>query len=113
MGAAVQRLVASGTLLPEEADLLVVLPDRSSVVVGWLAAFWEEVLGRSSEVACAAAFEKKTVDNGRYSLVFGKLAAARDAINLCHMCNPPPPPTPRTPRARDVRHAGAHHAGAC
>ena len=58
------------------------MPDRAAVVVGWLGAFFEEVLGRNSDLACAQAFAKDSVANGRYLVVFSKLAAARDAIGL-------------------------------
>lgn len=83
---AVRGLVGAGTLLEEEVDVLERLPDRSSIVVGWLAAFWEEVLGKQSTLECSRVIERQpSVNSGRYTTVFGKLGAARDAIALCHM----------------------------
>jgi hypothetical protein len=86
VGAAVKRLVNSGTLLPEEAEMLADLPCRPQVVLGWLALFWEEMIGRKSTLACADAFRSAPVpvQNGRFSVIFGHLKAARDAISMCN-----------------------------
>lgn len=82
---AVRAMVGAGTLLPEEADVLEHMPNKAEVALSWLAAFWEEVLGKSSSLECATAFS--TPNAGRYALVFGKLAAAKDAISLTHFYN--------------------------
>lgn len=83
MAKAVRGLVGAGTLLPEEADVLDHMPDKSAVVVGWLGAFWEEVLGRSSNLECATAFSDPRVAAGRYTVIFDKLSSAKNAIELC------------------------------
>lgn len=81
--AAVRAMEDCGTLLPEEVAVLEHLPVRSAVVVSWLAAFFERVMDKDSGLACSAFY--RTSDNGRFSIIYGQLFAARNAISLCHM----------------------------
>lgn len=80
---AVGALVDSGTLSAEEVLVLQQMAVKSGVVISWLAAFWEKVLDPNSGLA-ASQFNRNC-DNGRYSIIYGQLFAARNSISLCHM----------------------------
>ena len=80
---AVRGLAASGTLKPEEVAVLEHLPVRSAVVVSWIAAFFDKVMDPNGGLACTHA--ARNADNGRYSVLFGQVFAARNAISMCHM----------------------------
>lgn len=76
-------LVAQNLLTQEEADALVGLPAKTSAVLGWHARFWERVMDQKSGLKASASFFR-TADNGRYSMVFGQLYAARSAVTLSY-----------------------------
>ena len=60
------------------------MPAKSSIVIGWLAAFWEAVMDPHSPLECSTTFARNA-DNGRFSIIWGQVFAARNAISLCHM----------------------------
>ena len=76
------ELVSGGLLTQEEAAALAGLPAKSAAVLGWLAAFWERVFDKESGLVASQFF--RTADNGRYSVVFGQLFAARQSVSLTY-----------------------------
>jgi len=80
IGESIKKLEANRLLLPEEGKVLEPLPARPTIVVGWLAAFFENALSPKSTMACA--FSPTNCDNGRYSTIMKCVLDARTAINL-------------------------------
>jgi len=82
--AQVRRLVQVGTITEEEARVLIHLPCKATNVLGWLAAFFNQVHNINSDLACAGGpqgFGPNSY-NGRISTVFGQLINAHNAANL-------------------------------
>ena len=84
LDAAVASLVLKGILLPEEHTAIRVLPNKASILVGWIGSIFERVLDKDSPLACAEGIYRNA-DNGRYSVIFTQVFNARNAIALCHM----------------------------
>jgi hypothetical protein len=72
-------LVQQRLLTQSEADALKGLPAKTSAVLGFLAAFWERIMDPKSGLKASGGFYR-TSDNGRYSVIFGQLFAARSAV---------------------------------
>jgi len=81
---AVQRLIYNGSLMPAEVEVLNALPSKSCIVIGWIAAFFEQAMNPNSGLAASSRFPRNS-DNGRYSIIYGQIFAAQNAISLCHM----------------------------
>jgi len=77
------RHLLNGTLTQAELQVLAGMPSKATIVVGWLAAFFEKAMDPKSGLACSSRLCRNS-DNGRYGVIFGQIFHAHNAITLCY-----------------------------